>query len=274
MGLIADGRRGVGDPAVGAATGGRPPGRRRRRFSLNALAIQLSAFALSFTLVALLVVAGSQAAFVEESEAVSNYVPIGAPAESPQAPRRAPRPPAPVPPGTVPAPPPQPPAEPAVEPAEQPAEEPEVPDAAIELTDSDAGSAMFTDGTTLAPGHPLDRCIEVRYEGNDDPGPVRLYAATVAGDLAPYLDLTIEVGEGDPRSFGGCDGFVASESLYTGDLAAFAAAHAGYATGLATWDPEGELDVRSFRFRVAVRDEPDAEGRSVAFGFAWESRVG
>src|SRR5687768_18560569 len=51
--------------------------RRRRRFSLNGLAIQLSAFALSFTLVALLVVSGSQAAFVEENEAVTNYVPIG-----------------------------------------------------------------------------------------------------------------------------------------------------------------------------------------------------
>ena len=51
--------------------------RRRRSFSLNGLAIQLSAFALSFTLVALLVVSGSQQAFVEENEAVTDYVPIG-----------------------------------------------------------------------------------------------------------------------------------------------------------------------------------------------------
>ena len=50
----------------------RASGRRRRRFSLNGLAIQLSAFALSFTLVALLVVTGSQAAFVEENESVTD----------------------------------------------------------------------------------------------------------------------------------------------------------------------------------------------------------
>ena len=51
--------------------------KRRRRFSLNGLAIQLSAFALSFTLVALLVVSGSQAAFVEENEVLADYVAIG-----------------------------------------------------------------------------------------------------------------------------------------------------------------------------------------------------
>lgn len=48
--------------------------RRRFRFSLNALAIQLSAFALSFTLVALLVVSSSHAAFVAQSENVLNHV--------------------------------------------------------------------------------------------------------------------------------------------------------------------------------------------------------
>ena len=48
--------------------------RRKFRFSLNGLAIQLSAFALSFTLVALLVVSGSHAAFVDQSENVANHV--------------------------------------------------------------------------------------------------------------------------------------------------------------------------------------------------------
>jgi hypothetical protein len=49
-------------------------GRRRFRFSLNGLAIQLSAFALSFTLVALLVVSSSHAAFVDQSTNVLNHV--------------------------------------------------------------------------------------------------------------------------------------------------------------------------------------------------------
>jgi hypothetical protein len=255
--------------------------RRRRRFSLNALAIQLSAFAMSFTLVALLVVAGSQAAFVEESEAVAEYVPIGAPADAPAAPR-APR----ATPAAVPSEPSAPPAaEPVQQPVEQPAEEPvrppvqvpaeepRAPAEEIELTDTDAGSSMFTDGTTLAPGDPLDRCIEVSYKGKGDPLPVRLYAASVAGNLAPYLDLTVEMGDSEGGTFGTCEGFVPSGTLYEGDLADFADAHPGYAGGLETWEPDGAGDARSFRFRVAVRDVPEAAGRSVSFGFTWETHA-
>jgi hypothetical protein len=244
----------------------RAPGR-RRRFSLNGLAIQLSAFALSFTLVALLVVTGSQAAFVEENDSVTDYVPIGQPAAGGEGvPRRGSS-------GSPAAPPPAAVPSPSEAPAEEPAEEPaEAPVETIELTDSDSGSAMFSDGTTLAPGDPLDRCIEVTYEGGAGAGPVFLYAAATSGDLAPYLDLTIEVGEDAPGAFGTCEGFLPSGSVYEGTLAEFAAAHPEYATGLPTWAPEGSGDARSFRFNVSVHDDPDASGRSVSFGFTWESR--
>jgi hypothetical protein len=253
-------------------TSGRPK-RRRRRFSLNGLAIQLSAFALSFTLVALLVVAGSQAAFVEENDSVTDYVPIGAMAD-PTAPGTHS-------PGRAPAADPVPSTPPAETPATEPEPEPEPeqvteptepPDVAVELTDSDAGSAMFTDGTALAPGISLDRCIEVTYTGSADAQPVLLYAAATAGDLAPYLDLTVEVGEQAPGSFGTCGGFVSSGTVFTGTLADFAAGHADYGTGLTTWEPTGSEDARSFRFSVSVRDDPAASGRSVSFGFTWELR--
>src|SRR5215213_9607935 len=62
--------------------------RRRFRFSLNGLALQLSAFAVSSTLVALLVVTGSQAAFVEPNETLTEYVPIGTPTPTDDGPRR------------------------------------------------------------------------------------------------------------------------------------------------------------------------------------------
>jgi hypothetical protein len=239
--------------------------RRRRRFSLNGLAIQLSAFALSFTLVALLVVSGSQAAFVEESEAIADYVPIGttAPPEdggsdwTPRSPSPSPSSPAPT----------------SAPPAEEPEPEPEeVPSTVVELADSDAGTAMFGAEVTLAPGVGSDRCIEVAYDGNVDPQPVQLYAATAIGDLAPYLDLTIEIGDAAPGAFGNCDTFVPSAQLYAGTLAAFAAAHDGWATGVPTWDPGPEAEARTFRFTVSVQDDPAAEGRSVAFGFSWETR--
>jgi hypothetical protein len=241
--------------------------RRRRRFSLNGLAIQLSAFALSFTLVALLVVSGSQAAFVEENEAVTNYVPIGttAPPED-EDPDRTPRPTSPSPSSPT-SPTPPTPSEPAAEPEPE-----EVPSTVVELADSDAGTAMFGMETTLAPGVASDRCIEVTYAGDVDPQPVQLYAAVADGDLAPYLDLTVEIGEATAGAFGNCDTFVHSGSLYQGTLAAFAATHDSWSRGLSTWDPGPASEARTFRFTVSVHDDPVAEGRSVVFGFSWETR--
>ena len=240
--------------------------RRRRRFSLNGLAIQLSAFALSFTLVALLVVSGSQAAFVEENEAVTNYVPIGQtepPADgdgdwtprSPSSPTSAA---------------PTEPTEPPVEP--DPELEPDPVVEVVELTDSDAGTAMFADGVPLAPGIAEERCIEVSYAGDVDPRPVMLYAAATDGPLAPYLDLTIDVGRADVGDFGSCSGFVAESTVFSGTLAGFVSAHPGYATGAPTWDPAGSGESRHFRFTVAVQDDPAAAGLSAVFGFSWETR--
>jgi len=235
--------------------------RRRRRFSLNGLAIQLSAFALSFTLVALLVVSGSQAAFVEENEAVTNYVPIGRtepPGDDDGWTPRSPSSP------TSPAP--TEPTEPSPEPEPDPVVE------VVELTDSDAGTAMFADGVPLAPGVAEERCIEVSYAGDVDPRPVMLYAAATHGPLAPYLDLTVDVGRADVGDFGSCSGFVSDRTVYSGTLAGFVAAHGSYVTGAPTWDPAGSGDSRHFRFSVAVQDDPAAAGLSAVFGFSWETR--
>lgn len=241
-------------PAPAPAPAKRKKRRRRFRFSLNGLAIQLSAFALSFTLVALLVVSGSQAAFVEENETVTDYVPIGT--TEPPADRGSPR-------RTVPAPAPIPaPEEPPVE----------VPSTVIDLSDTDAGSAMFGAETVLAPGVTDDRCIQVTYAGDVDPGPVRLYVAAATGELAPYLDLTIEIGKAPAGAFGDCSTFTGAGRLYSGTLADFAAVHGGYFDGVESWDPSAGGEVRTFRFVVSVQDSPAAEGKSSGFGFTWEIR--
>jgi hypothetical protein len=246
------------------------PRRRRRRFSLNGLAIQLSGLALSFTLVALLVVTGSKAAFVEPSEAILDYVPIGAPAsaEPPRRPRPTPAPPSPAPaPAEAPA------EEPAPPPGDAPEpEEPSVPE--VELSDSDAGTALFADEVPLAPGTTLVRCIEVSYSGDTDPAPpVLLYASAVSGDLAPYLDVVVDLGRAGPGVSSGCAGFTPAENLFTGTLDAFAAAHRGYPTGLTAWEPAEQRETRTFRFSVSVRNDRAASGRSVGFGFSWETRA-
>jgi hypothetical protein len=251
--------------------------RKRLRFTLNGLAIQLSAFALSFTLVALLVVSGSKAAFVEESEVLADYVPIGtaAPSATPEG-RRPSRPSTPAPAPEVP-PAEEPPALLTEEPVEEPVEEPEEEIPApvtieVDLSDSDSGTAMFG-GDTLVPGVALDRCIEVNYAGADNPGPVLLYAAATSGDLAPYLDLTIHMGSAAAGTFGSCGSFSATHSVYSGTLDDFASTHTDYASGRFTWNPSGDHESRTFRFRVTVQDVPAAAGKSASFGFTWRTEA-
>ena len=241
-----------------------PRRRRRFRFSLNTLAIQVSAFALSFMLVALFVVGSSRAAFVEENETVTERVPVGLPEPGPApvvpatpGPSRSAEPtPAPPPPPTVP------PADPT---------EPAAPAQQISLTDDAGGTAMFTDDGGLSPGSPEQRCIRVTFDGDVVTGPVVLHAAEVRGALAQYLDLTVEVSP-DGGAFGDCSGFVPGATLFDGSLAGFGSAHGGYDSGLVGWTPSAPGEARSFRFTVSVRDVPEAEGLSAGFGFTWQTR--
>jgi hypothetical protein len=238
-----------------------PPRRRRRAFSLNGLAIQVSAFALSFTLVALLVVGSSRAAFVEQNEAVTERVPVDLPQPDP-APWVPGDPVRPAPittPATEDGPPP--PAEPSPEPVAQ-----------LLLSDDSAGTAMFTDEQGLAPGQPEQRCIRVTLDGDVRLSqPVVLYAAEARGALAQYLDLIVEEGP-DGGRFGDCSAFVPGDVLFRGTLADFGARHARYESGLRAWSATGSGESRSFRFTLSVRDVPEAEGLSVGFGFTWEAR--
>ena len=241
---------------------------RRRYFSLNGLAIQISAFALSFTLVALFVVGSSRAAFVEENETVTE--------REPRATQVEPVPVVPVVPVQRPSTPAEPTAEPTVEPVVDapalPTEElPPVQE--IGLTDDSAGTAMYTDQDGLIPGVPEERCIRVTFDGSVDPQPVLLYSAGVAGELAPYLDITVEMGTADAGAFGDCLGFASTTSLFSGTLADFQATHGGYDAGLVTWDPAAAGESRAFRFTVAVRDDPAAEGLTSIFGLTWEARA-
>jgi hypothetical protein len=196
--------------------------RRRRGRSLNALALQLSALALAFILVALLVVTSSRQAFVAQNDNTNNQVTA----------------------------------------------------AAVNLTDNDSSSAMFANVTGLMPGANVDRCIDVTYTGSVDPTAVLIYiSGAPTGTLAPYLNLTIDVGADTADPFRDCTSFVPSGNVYTGTLSAFAAAHTGYATGMTTWDPAAGPETRTFRFRLQVQDTQAAQGLTATFGFSWETRT-
>jgi hypothetical protein len=197
-------------------------GRRRRGRSLNSLSIQLSAFALSFILIAVLVVTSSRAAFVAQNDNMTNQVTA----------------------------------------------------AAIDLADNDSGTAMFPAVTGLKPGTTLYSCIDVTYEGTVDPVEVKLYASGVpTGTLAPYLNLTVEIGADTADAFRTCTNFSATGTIYTGTLSGFATAHGGYAAGASTWNPSLSGEIRTFRFGLTVQDNALAEGLTSTFGFSWETRT-
>ncbi len=150
----------------------------------------------------------------------------------------------------------------------------EVSSASVDLTDNDSTTAMFQNVTGLMPGTPVVRCIDVTYTGTVDPLAVRLYAAGApTGSLAPYLDMTVQVGTDPTPSFGDCTGFVSSGTVWTGTLDDFATTHGTYAAGATAWDPGLGPETRTFRFALAVQDDAAAEGLTTTFGFSWETRT-
>lgn len=144
--------------------------------------------------------------------------------------------------------------------------------AAIDLADNDVGVAMFNAVTDLIPGAPLERCIDVTYTGSIDPTAVQLYrSAAASGSLAPYLDLTVEIGADTADPYGDCTNFTPTSTLFTGTVDSFSTTHAGYGGGISSWDPAG-TETRTFRFTIEVQDDNDAQGLDTTFGFAWETR--
>lgn len=142
----------------------------------------------------------------------------------------------------------------------------------IELTDNDAGAALFDHVTDLLPGVVLDSCIDVTYAGDPAAAPVVLYAPQPpGGTLAPYLELTVELG-GGAAGFGDCTAFVPEIELFRGTLDELGRRHADHATGIAAWVPTTTPDTRTFRFAAELRPDDDAQGRWTTFEVAWEAR--
>ncbi len=145
--------------------------------------------------------------------------------------------------------------------------------ASVSLTDNDSGVALFTGVGDLVPGVPVERCIDVTYDGSTDPDAVLLYMPSPPGGaLGTFLDLEVEVGDATADPYGDCTSFAPSSSLFTGTVNAFWASHRDYGTGLATWDPAG-TETRSFRFTLTLQDDDTAQGTSSTFGFTWETRT-
>jgi hypothetical protein len=103
---------------------------------------------------------------------------------------------------------------------------------------------------------------------------VVLHGADGGGGLAQYLDLRIEIGTGTSFTPGdtGCSGFTDAQEIFTGTLASFVTTHSNVSSGLdATWSSAATGEVHAFRFTLTVQDTNDAQGKSAAPTFTWET---
>jgi hypothetical protein len=135
--------------------------------------------------------------------------------------------------------------------------------------DDPATSRMFSVSNMHPDDPPVVRCIRVSYDGTFD-ADVTLHAVAGGTGLAPYLDLTVEMGTGG--SYADCDGFTGAV-ISTGTVASFASSYATGAAGLDLFSPSattpGAPESRTFRFTVGVQSENDALGKTATATFTW-----
>jgi hypothetical protein len=131
----------------------------------------------------------------------------------------------------------------------------------VELTDDDQGRSLF-DLRDLTPATPVRRCLEVAYGGTLLPVSLAVRAEAV-GDLAGYLDVVID--EGDGGGFETCDAFVSHGRVFAGSLRELAD---GGWLELDRIVNSGER--RSYRIELTVQDRQEALGLGTGLELAWE----
>jgi hypothetical protein len=152
----------------------------------------------------------------------------------------------------------------------------------VAIGDNDAGAALYSLADQL-PGATVTRCIKVTYTGSLD-ADVKLYTPSTIGSLGPFLNLTVTPGTQATPTFPACAGFTpdAGGAIFTGTLAAFAAAHPTYGAGLADYPGAGTEwatdDAVVYRFEVTLADDNAANGAAGGalttgtHAFTWEAR--
>lgn len=131
----------------------------------------------------------------------------------------------------------------------------------ISLVDDDEGRSLF-DLSDMVPGRPVVHCIEVTYDGSIVPVELGM-RAEAAGELARYLDVKVEDGQGG--GFDDCGAFAPDGEVFAGTLEELAASG---------WLTLGDIlntgDGSSFRISFDVQDRQEALGRSASTSFVWE----
>jgi predicted ribosomally synthesized peptide with SipW-like signal peptide len=144
----------------------------------------------------------------------------------------------------------------------------------VVLTDNDAGAAMYS-VSNKKPGDSVQSCITLTYTGTLA-ADVKLYTTSSIGALGQYLDMTVDVGSGNP-TFPGCSGFTFGSNIWTGTLQAFAAAHNAYANGIVAYPGAqtqwNQNDTLVYRFTLTLQNNNNAQGLSTGLhSFTWEAQ--
>lgn len=136
----------------------------------------------------------------------------------------------------------------------------------VSLSDSKAGTAMFS-VADMRPGDTASTsCIDVTYTGSLTPSEALDLAVTVGGTgLATDLAMTIQIG----TQVADCSLFVADlvgGTLFTGKLSAFTTA---ISTG---WTPAQDA-VKTFKFTAALplAAPNSAQGKTATAAFTWSA---
>ncbi|GAB3424866.1 TasA family protein [Flindersiella endophytica] len=144
----------------------------------------------------------------------------------------------------------------------------------VAISDDDSNTAMFS-ASNLKPGSTGSKCVEVTSTGSLA-STVKLYgtSASTTNALSSYLSLTVEEGSGGSFA-GGCSGFTATGTSYTGTLSAFASGKTDFATGVGTWAPSGSAsETRTYKLTYTLDPATpnSAQGGTAAIGFTWEAQ--
>lgn len=130
----------------------------------------------------------------------------------------------------------------------------------ISVTDDDEGRSLV-ELTNMAPGRPEEECIEIVYEGSLTPVILTL-AATIEGQLAPFVSVEIEKGTG--AGFGDCADFEKTDEVFDGRLSELAEV-----SPVELGRILNQGDSNSFRFVFELADEEAALGLLSTTNFVW-----
>jgi hypothetical protein len=136
----------------------------------------------------------------------------------------------------------------------------------VDLTDNDAGNAMFTISNMRPTDPPVSSCITVTYNGTLDSS-VGLYGS-VSGGLAPYLNVVVLAGD-SAGPFRDCSSFSNAVGLWSGTLDQFPTSFGGIVDPIGTWTSGTS---HSYRFSFSLQNTPAAQGLSATVTFTWEAR--